>query len=94
MRAVRAGARLPGFAWRPWWTNAVLMGVQTGAAFGAKFAELKARASVPAAARPPPLRALQVDEPNLVPGFQEREPTTYNFNEMPAMDVNEFVASW
>mgnify|MGYP002840636828 CR=1 FL=1 len=39
-------------------------------------------------------RALQLDEPNLVPGFQEREPTTYNFNEMPAMDVDEFVAGW
>ena len=39
MRAVRDGAPLPGFAWSPWWTNAVLMGVQTGADFGLPFAE-------------------------------------------------------
>ena len=39
-------------------------------------------------------RALQVDEPYLIPGFQSKEPTTYNFNEMPAMNVEDFIASW
>ena len=39
-------------------------------------------------------RLLQVDEPHLVPGFQCKEPTTYRFEEMPAMDVDEFIASW
>ena len=38
MRAVSAGgARLPGFRWSAWWTNAVLMGVQVGDAFGAAY---------------------------------------------------------
>ena len=31
--------RLPGFAWGVWWANAVLMGVQVGGEFGAKFVE-------------------------------------------------------
>ena len=35
-----------------------------------------------------------VDEPYLLPGFQSKEPTTYNFNAMPAMNVEEFIASW
>ena len=39
-------------------------------------------------------RLLQVDEPHLIPGFQIKEPSTYNFNEMPDMDVEKFVASW
>ena len=39
-------------------------------------------------------RLLQVDEPYLVPGFQTKEPSTYNFNEIPAMEVDEFIASW
>ena len=39
-------------------------------------------------------RLLQVDEPHLIPGFQCKEPTTYRFEEMPAMDVDEFIASW
>ncbi len=39
-------------------------------------------------------RLLQVDEPYLIPGFQHKAPTTYNFNEMPDMDVDEFIASW
>ena len=39
-------------------------------------------------------RALQVDEPYLVPGFQTKEPTTYHFNEMPEMDVDGFIAKW
>ena len=30
----------------------------------------------------------------LIPGFQCKEPTTYRFEEMPAMDVDEFIASW
>ena len=39
-------------------------------------------------------RALQVDEPYLVPGFQTKEPTTYHFNEMPEMDEDGFIAKW
>ena len=39
-------------------------------------------------------RLLQVDEPYLVPGFQTKEPSTYNFNEIPTMEVDEFIASW
>ena len=40
MRAVsEGGARLPGFRWDVWWTNAVFMGVQTGDAFGERFVE-------------------------------------------------------
>ena len=39
MRAVRDGASLPKFEWDAWWTNAVLMGVQTGDAFGERFAQ-------------------------------------------------------
>ena len=39
MRAVRDGASLPNFAWDAWWTNAVLMGVQAGDAFGERFAQ-------------------------------------------------------
>ena len=39
-------------------------------------------------------RLLQADEPYLIPGFQTKEASVYNFNEMPAMDVGEFVASW
>ena len=39
-------------------------------------------------------RLLQVDEPHFIPGFQCKEPTTYRFEEMPAMDVDEFIASW
>jgi hypothetical protein len=39
-------------------------------------------------------RLLQVDEPYLIPGFQTKEPSTYNFNEMPAMNVEQFIASW
>ena len=40
MRAVSGGgARLPGFKWDVWWTNAVFMGVQTGDAFGEHFVE-------------------------------------------------------
>ena len=41
MRAVsEGGVRLPSFRWDDaWWTNAVFMGVQTGDAFGAPFAE-------------------------------------------------------
>ena len=30
---------MPGFKWSAWWTNAVLMGVQVGDAFGEPFAE-------------------------------------------------------
>ena len=38
MRAIRdGGASLPDFAWGAWWTNAVLMGVQVGDAFGKEF---------------------------------------------------------
>ena len=40
MRAVsEGGVRLPSFRWDVWWTNAVFMGVQTGDAFGERFAE-------------------------------------------------------
>ena len=38
--------------------------------------------------------ALQTDSPQLVPGFQNKEPTPYIFNEMPAFDIDDFVASW
>ena len=37
---------------------------------------------------------LQTHSPQLVPGFQNKEPTRYIFNEMPDFDVNDFVASW
>ena len=33
------GAPLPGFEWGVWWSNAVLMGVQTGDAFGRAFVQ-------------------------------------------------------
>ena len=39
MRAIRAGACLPSFEWEVWWTNSVLMGVQTGDTFGNAFVE-------------------------------------------------------
>ena len=40
MREVCGGrVRLPDFQWDVWWTNAVLMGVQIGDAFGGRFAE-------------------------------------------------------
>ena len=38
--------------------------------------------------------ALQTDSPQLVPGFQNKEPTPYIFNEMPPFDIDDFVASW
>ena len=37
---------------------------------------------------------LQTDSPQLVPGFQNKEPTPYIFNEMPDWDVDDFVISW
>lgn len=37
---------------------------------------------------------LQTDSPQLVPGFQNKEPTPYIFNEMPAFGIDDFVASW
>ena len=37
---------------------------------------------------------LQADSPQLVPGFQNKEPTPYIFNEMPAFDIDDFVESW
>ena len=39
-------------------------------------------------------RALQEDEPYLIPGFQTKEPSTYNFDEMPEMNLEAFTASW
>lgn len=39
-------------------------------------------------------RLLQVEEPYLIPGFQTKEASTYNFNKMPDMDVEGFIASW
>ena len=43
MLAVCEGARLPSYEWSAWWTNVVRMGVQTGDAFGERFAAAAAR---------------------------------------------------
>jgi len=39
-------------------------------------------------------QVLQSDKPQLVPGFQNKEPTPYTFNEMPDFDLDNFVTSW
>ena len=39
-------------------------------------------------------RSLCVDKPYLIPGFQNKEPSPYNFNETSKMDVDAFIASW
>ena len=45
----KGGVALPSFEWSPWWTNAVLMGVQVGAAFGTAFVKAAGLAAVDAA---------------------------------------------
>lgn len=37
---------------------------------------------------------LRLDKPALVPGYQMKEPSTYRFEEMPDMELAEFIASW
>ena len=78
----RAEVRLPNFQWDVWWTNAVLMGVQTGAAFGDAFVKAAGLQAVQAAARV----AVQNSDPTHCSEIQVQLQGTYAVSQVRKQD--------